>query len=250
MTFGFIITRHVNSEKTNLYWNQCVKLLRLYYPDNKIVLIDDNSNKELVKSDFDYNNLQIIYSEFPGRGELLPYIYYLKEKWFDKAVIIHDSVFFNAFIDFDKLTENVLPLWFFYNNNSELDNVHRIVSYLNNNHIINRYLLKWHEPNTWVSCFGAQCFITHDFLIKLNDIYNISALVDVIKNRSDRCALERIFGILFYIETQNKDALLGSINHYCLHPKIQNCTYTFDEYISDFYKNTLSQKIIKVWTGR
>jgi hypothetical protein len=250
MTFGFIITRHVNSEKTNLYWNQCVKLLRLYYPNNKIVLIDDNSNKDLVKSEFDYENLQIIHSEFKGRGELLPYIYYLKEKWFDKAVIIHDSVFFNAFIDFDKLTENVLPLWFFYNNNSELHNVHRIAGYLNNNNIIHKYLLNWHKLNTWVSCFGTQCFITHDFLMKLNNIYNISALVDVIKNRSDRCALERIFGILFYIETQNKKSLLGCINDHRLPSRIKKNEYTFDEYISDFYKKTLSQRIIKVWTGR
>ena len=26
--YGFIITRHVNSEKTNKYWNQTVKLIR------------------------------------------------------------------------------------------------------------------------------------------------------------------------------------------------------------------------------
>ena len=34
--FGFIITRHVNSEKTNNYWNHSVKLIRTFYPFIKI----------------------------------------------------------------------------------------------------------------------------------------------------------------------------------------------------------------------
>ena len=76
--YGFIITRHVNSEKTNRYWNQSVKLIRTYYPLRQIVIIDDNSNQEFVKADFDYKHLTIIQSEFPQRGELLPYYYYLK----------------------------------------------------------------------------------------------------------------------------------------------------------------------------
>ena len=41
MSFGFIITRHVNSEKTNLYWNQCIKLLRIHYPNCKLIIIDE-----------------------------------------------------------------------------------------------------------------------------------------------------------------------------------------------------------------
>ena len=37
--YGFIITRHVNSIKTNNYWNHSVKLLRTFYPLIKIVII-------------------------------------------------------------------------------------------------------------------------------------------------------------------------------------------------------------------
>ena len=82
-TFGFIVTRHVNSELTNKYWNHCVKLLRTLYPLRKIVIIDDNSNYDFVKPEFNYKNLQVIQSEYPGRGELLPYYYYIKNKFFD-----------------------------------------------------------------------------------------------------------------------------------------------------------------------
>ena len=49
MSYGFIITRHVNSNKTNLYWNECVKRIRHFYPTKEIIVIDDNSNEEFVK---------------------------------------------------------------------------------------------------------------------------------------------------------------------------------------------------------
>ena len=62
-SYGFIITRHVKCEKTNKYWNQCVKCIRQHYPFKKIVIIDDNSNKDFLKADVDYKNLVIIISK-------------------------------------------------------------------------------------------------------------------------------------------------------------------------------------------
>jgi len=102
-SFGFIIIRHVNSEKTNKYWNHSIKCLRRLYPFIKIIIIDDNSNYNYVKEDFNYKNVETIRSEFKGRGEILPYYYYFKNKYFDNAVIIHDSVFFHKRVDFNKL---------------------------------------------------------------------------------------------------------------------------------------------------
>ena len=29
MSYGFIITRHVNSDLTNLYWNKCIKCINV-----------------------------------------------------------------------------------------------------------------------------------------------------------------------------------------------------------------------------
>ena len=103
-SYGFIITRHVNSKQTNKYWNHCVKLIRTIYPLKQIIIIDDNSNQNYVSSEHKYSNLTIIQSEYFQRGELLPYIYYLKYKWFPNAVIIHDSLFFHLKIHFEKLS--------------------------------------------------------------------------------------------------------------------------------------------------
>jgi len=94
--YGFIITRHVNSEKTNNYWNLCIQSIRRFYSPYKykIVVIDDNSNKDFVKAETNYANVIYIQSEFLGRGELLPYYYFYKYHFFEYAVIIHDSLFF------------------------------------------------------------------------------------------------------------------------------------------------------------
>ena len=247
MTFGFIITRHVNSDKTNKYWNQNVKLLRHYYPEQQIIVIDDNSVQDLVCADFEYKNITIIQSEYPGRGELLPYIYYLKYNWFDNAVIIHDSVFFHKKIDFDTFKLDMIPLWFFSNNNSEIDVIERISKSLDNSEKILFYLSNWYL-HEWVSCFGAMNFINYNFLFYLNNKYALTNLIAVVKNRSDRCALERIFGIIYYIETGKKDTLFGCINSN--NQKSIMCDYTFDEYINSFNNNIIESPVVKVWTGR
>ena len=99
--YGFIIIRHINSVLTNEYWKECYTCIRKFYPNNQIIIIDDNSNDLFVNSEhFIMTNTLIIKSEYPGRAELLPYIYYLKYKWFDKAIIMHDSIFIQQYIDF------------------------------------------------------------------------------------------------------------------------------------------------------
>ena len=67
-TLGFIITRNVVSNITNEYWNNCVTLIRTLYPTNKIVIIDDNSNQFHIHAHHTYQNVEIIQSEYPGRG--------------------------------------------------------------------------------------------------------------------------------------------------------------------------------------
>ena len=206
-SYGFIITRHINSETTNKYWNQSVKLLRTLYPERKIVIIDDNSNENYVKGDFDYKNVIIVKSEFPGRGEILPYYYYLKHKYFENAVILHDSVFFHKRLNFDMLSGyRVLPLWHFNTDNENIVNTLRITESLNNKHEIQNKLSLNDNfigllQSKWYGCFGSQSYINYDFLSQINNKYNLINLVSAVKNRSDRCCLERILGCIFFTES-------------------------------------------------
>lgn len=250
--YGFIITRHVNSEVTNHYWNHSVKLLRTLYPLRKIVIIDDNSNYNYVKSEFDYKNVEVIQSEFPGRGELLPYYYFLKYKFFKNAVIIHDSVFFHKRIQFEKLNGiNVLPLWFFYPDKENVENTKRIMRHLKNyqsieNHVTNSSILGM-PHDKWFGSFGVQSYINLFFLEKIEHKYGITKLISAVKCRPDRCCLERIFGSIFFTENPNiinQKSLLGDIMKY------QTWGYTYDQYMADLKKGTIPKAVVKVWTGR
>jgi len=252
--YGFIIIRHVNSEVTNKYWNNCVQCIRRFYPYRKIVIIDDNSNKDLVISFYNYNNIEVIESEFHGRGELLPYYYFIQNKFFDNAIIIHDSVFFHRRVNFEKLIGiKVLPLWYFHSDNENVDNSVKIVSTLNNSaEIKNKLLLQkivlGIDNHKWFGCFGSQSFINHDFLLYLERKYNITKMKNVVTCRRDRCCLERIMGVIFCSESpiaSTKKALFGNIFKY------QNFDYTYENYVNDIKNNRkLPRPIIKVWTGR
>lgn len=252
-SYGFIITRHVNSENTNKYWNNCVKLLRTLYPLRKIVIIDDNSNQQFVKSDCDYTNLIVINSEFKGRGELLPYYYYLKNKFFDNAVIIHDSVFFHKRVNFEVLQNiNVLPLWFFYADKENVDNTLKISNVLSNRYDIQKKVtlnevVLGMKHLKWYGCFGCQSYINHNFLLSIENKYNISRMIHIVQNRKDRCCLERIFGAIFFTEYQksmNRKSLLGNIMKY------QKWGYSYNDYEKDLKKGTIPKAIVKIWTGR
>ena len=255
MTYGFIITRHVNSEKTNKYWNQCVKLIRTHYPFKKIVIIDDNSNYQFVKAEFDYKNIEILQSEYPKRGELLPYIYFLRYKWFDNAVIIHDSVFIHKRIPFENIKSPVIPLWHHNYDKENLNNLLRICDNLNHNTYLKNKLngpefniLGLNKNNNFNLCFGVQSYINLKFLEMLENKYFISNLVSVINSRTDRCVLERIMGLLFNEEClllKSKGSLFGNIikHHKSFH-------YNYDEYIQDFNNKKVYAPFVKVWTGR
>ena len=206
MDYGFIITRHVNSVKTNKYWNICIQSLRRFYPSEKykIVVIDDNSKKEFLKEFNNYQNVTYIQSEFPGRGELLPYYYFYKYHFFKKAVIIHDSVFFQKRIKFENIHLPIMPLWHFENEKKEnIVNSYRLVNVLQNNkniidklYELDNFVLKWTQDD-WIGCFGCQSYISYNFLAHINKKYNLFSLLHVVNNRADRCCLERIFGIIF-----------------------------------------------------
>jgi len=251
--FGFIITRHVNSQKTNNYWNNSVKLIRTFYPLAKIVIIDDNSDYNFVNNEFEYKNVQFIQSEFPKRGELLPYYYYLKYKFFQNAVIIHDSVFFHKRIKFEKMNNiKVLPFWHFNPDKENINNTKRIIQVLNNNIILDNKLsldnsIITLNHNKWYGCFGVQCYINLKFLENIETKYNISKLISTVNCRYDRCCLERIIGCIFFTEYPNiinKKSLFGDIMKY------QKWGYSYDEYINDLKQKKLPKICIKVWTGR
>ncbi len=252
-SYGFIITRHVSDERTNNYWNQCVRCIRRFYPNRKIIIIDDNSNYQFVKADYEYKNVKIIQSEYPKRGELLPYYYYHKNKWFDNAVIIHDSIFIHKRIPFEKLSKvKVIPFWHFEKDTENVFNTLRLVSNCRNLGVLQKNLLNNDVLGLaikWNGCFGTQSYINHDFLSYIFKKYNMTTLINKVTSRPDRCSLERIFGVIFSLEspfTRKMKSLFGSIFAYR-----HAFNYTFENYKNDLLVHKrLPHYIIKVWSGR
>ena len=70
-------------------------------------------------------------SEFKKRGELLPYYYYLKYKWFDCAVIIHDSCFINKKLNIE-IEDYISLMHFVKHSHDNIYNETRIIKSLNN----------------------------------------------------------------------------------------------------------------------
>lgn len=252
MDFGFIITRHVKDKTTNEYWNRCVKSIRHFYPFKKIIIIDDNSKKEFVSSQETYDNVHVLNSIYKGRGELLPFLYLYKHSFFPNAVILHDSVFFQKRINFEKLYKfGVLPLWHFdYRENtnkcveicSSLNFSEQIIDKLHYNPV---QQFGFKPGDKWYGCFGVQCYIETDFLQRIQEKYKLNKLIPKITNRNERCCLERIMGIIFFLENNKlfqKPSLLGNIFNY------QKWKYTYEEYKSK--NNYSSLPLIKVFTGR
>jgi hypothetical protein len=230
-TIGFIILRHVNNDSTNKYWIQSYHSIRKYYPENDILIIDDNSDYSFITDEKLYKTT-VINSEYPKRGELLPYYYYLHNKLFDIAVIIHDSVFINKYIDFNIETYKIL--WDFEHNWDQIQDETRMINIFNDLELTEFYQNK----HLWKGCFGGMSIITHDYLTHINNKYDISKLLDCILNRYNRCSFERVIACLLQKE-ETKQTLLGNIHNYC----------PFGTNINQI-DNFKHLPILKVWTGR
>lgn len=232
MSAGFIILRHVNSELTNRYWIHSYYCVRRFYPEAPILLIDDNSTERFI-TEIPLYKTTIVKSEHPGRGELLPYYYYLTNKLFDVAVIIHDSVFMNAHVDFR--VNSYRQLWEFKHDWDQPEDETRLIELLDNHD----ELLEFHKnKELWKGCFGCMSVIRHDFLVYLNGKYDFNKLLPGVLTRYNRCSFERVIACMLQKEGKTR-SLFGDIHDYSV------CGLSFSE-----IKNHRHLPVIKCWTGR
>ena len=153
-------------------------------------------------------------------------------------------------------TMPVMPLWHHDYDEENVHNINRLASALRNNHTLLRKIAKRNDlvlslkgsNNSFNLCFGCQCYIKLKFLELLENKYHISNLVNVVHNRTDRCSLERVFGLLFcqeYPKLLIFKSLFGDIMR-----QPRAFSYTYDEYSNDLSKKIIIHPFVKVWTGR
>lgn len=236
---GFIILRHVNSDITNKYWQQCYDCIRKFY-NNPIIIIDDQSDNKYLTTDKELINTTIINSEYKGRGELLPYYYYLKNYFCERLVVLHDSMFINKYIEFENIKGyNNFTRLFSFPNTAYKQDIEYFKDYcknINNGETILNYHNK--NINKLIGCFGVCYIIDYHFLFHIENKYKISNLRKIIDTRNKRKTLERFFSCLFQYEIRKiKQNTIDNLNG-CIFTTIKNI------------KNNKPVKITKLFTGR
>ena len=250
--WGFVICRHVNQKQVNEYWKESIRCIRRFHPLIGIVIIDDYSNPEMMDQEEERLILEkdpyvmIIQGEFQGAGELLPYYYFHKYRWFDYAMILHDSVFLNSSLSpqIDSMrnnNKNVAFLWSFshrsFDDNATIDYyLHQLEG--------RDILLNERKLDKWKGCFGVMTCIRLSFVDKLVENHRMfEILLPFIKTRNDRMVLERLMSIIIHahLEGQEVDTFFGDIHSFC------RWGYNYDDYKN---KQLDHLPIIKVWTGR
>ena len=239
---GFIILRNVIDRTTGEYWKLSYRCIRKFYPNNYIIIIDDNSNYNFVDLKFQENlyNAHIIRGDYPARGEILPYYYFLKSKIFKKACIIHDSVFINS--NLDTAVTDYKFLWHFKNDTTEYTTSQKdMIGFLNNSN----ELLHFFNNNKYRrACFGSMSIITHKYLEEINNRYQLFRLLPIIKSRKDRMFFEVVFACILQFR-HVQPSLFGDIKNFgkwnLRYNDIQKDTHDLSK---------INLPLIKVWTGR
>ena len=206
---GFIILRNVCSERTDRYWKLCYESIRRVYRDAPVLIIDDNSDAACM-SPHATTNTTVVQSEYPGRGELLPYVYYLKYRIADRVVILHDSVFLTRRVPFDR-SRPYQHLWSFEPSHRESGAARLLAACLTGDKLVDLY-----NGSRWKGCFGGMSVVSHAFLSRVDAACGISSLLGLVKSRPDRMAFERALACMFLsCASSSPPPVYGDIHAYC-----------------------------------
>lgn len=218
---GFIILRHVRDSRSKELWYLSYQCIRKLYPENPILIIDDHSNYNFIDTNLEKQlvNTTIIKNTKVGRGEILPYLYYLENKIAEKILFLQDSSFITRKIDVSNI-KNFKFLWHFSNKHdlycfsigkfnillSKLLNGDKLISFAN-------------DKSNWFGCTGSQCVISYDYLKKIDYMYDLKRIESKIITRSQRIEFESIISIiLFSLENKvvknNKKSYFGDRGPY------------------------------------
>jgi hypothetical protein len=246
---GFVITRSIREKTVTFYWRECVSCIRKFYTE-KILIIDDNSTFpfDIQNEEKEFENIQVINSEFQGAGEILAYYYSWKLNLFEITIVLHDSMFIQDIIP--EIEGQIKFLWNFDQYLYNGSKFKELVSYLPLEY--NPKILELYSKiNEWTGCFGICSIIKQKFLNSLFDKYKLQNMLPHLKLRSERESIERLFGIIAYLEEpqlKTEPSICGNILDLS-HKNAWN--YNWVQYIEDCSNHSLPNlKIIKLWSGR
>lgn len=282
---GFYVTTYCISQIDNDRLIRCIESVRLIYPNNNIVIIDDNSPYQIeLKID---DNMKIVKSEVNQIGELLPYYHNSKYDTFDQYLTIHDSMVFKKEIPDKYFEYDFVPLWHFDTNMKckyiigsafksickQIKNGKIIYKIYNNPNCkpccdcgLEIYDTKTKQPiklldkpidtennkifYNWVGCFGLSAIVKNTYIKSIITKYQLDQCWNIFNNRINRMCGERLFGIIALLENQNSiQSINGNIMDHLNKFNYDGDTIIPITAILELYKN-YDSCLIKTWVGR
>jgi hypothetical protein len=247
-SYVFVVLRHLRTVRDNDLWITSYNSIRKHYT-NKIIIIDDNSSVNTV--DGKLFNTEIIKSEFNGAGEILPYYYFLKYKWADKMIFLHDSMFLNRPFRDSELDNDIKFHWYFTKNNiDDFRKINNFLSVVKSNKDLQAFAT---DPETkWNGCFGATSICDLSTVEYIEEEYKLfTSLILSIKTRKDRETFERVLGIVLYYEGIFNDDNCSNFGDILKYPgafESENNNFETASHIVN--QNNYDTAILKVWRGR
>lgn len=257
--FGFILTRCVRNSVHDKYWQESHRCIRRLFPDSPIVIIDDHSVKALLSDSYQVDeNTHVVASPFPpGRGESLPYHYFLMERPFRKAIIMQDGMFLHRRTELAKAIADTVDyrfLWhfdeFLLNDFAEQD---KILSSMHRDQVPALRALR-SNASAWAGCFGGSAIIAWDFLAVLQQRYGLLDALPAITNRGDRMGFERVLALCCIdgggqtgsVRQGEGRSVFGNILRHR-----RAFEYSYSDYLADNASGSLEgEPCLKIWSGR
>ncbi len=234
---GFMIIRFARDETDNALSMLCYESIRRFHPVTKVVIFDDSSEIPFAIS-FSDPNLQVVRSCFgKGKGEFGAWYYYYLTKPFERVCMLHDSMALTEPFDFS-LPDHVH--WCF--SGDHLLGKHNEESFANS--LKPQGVYEEMRSTYWRGCFGVAGCISHHRLEEAENTYGLFGLMDKVSTRTDRMAIERIFGFIMF--KQGVRSRFGDIHTYPMaFYELDNPVRTMTHYIQ-----VKLNPIVKIWRGR
>jgi hypothetical protein len=191
---AFIILRKVTKamENCDAVWQECYKSIRKFY-NNKIIIIDNNSDNDIVTTNIILENCEIVSNKHYETRLFAPF-YFLINFDFDRAIILHDGCIFQKFVDFSKF-KNVKFIWHFdtkkYDEEIIISNQLKLLT--NNDELFDTY-----RKSKFTGCMGCCLAIEKSFLNQIENKYKLSNLVNIINSQQSAIAFERTISIICF----------------------------------------------------
>jgi hypothetical protein len=231
MSFGFIIPTYISTPESEQCLVNCLECIRKYHSE-LIVLVNNGSSIDINEVSKVFDNVKIVDPDDTSRGEINAYVMFHRHKYFDKAVIMQDSLFLNKkMVSIDKV-DTVKFIKYFTDHIKDWHKVKEPKTDYNARHSIITHddlvlhliesvskrdrpdfyefaKARYKNKRSWVGCFGINLIVDHSFLSRVHQNTLMLDYYKIVKDKRDRMAMESTLPIHF-LYLVNLNVLKGS----------------------------------------